>query len=118
MTHDYKCHGAATEIAALNVLDGAVIGRNMQRHRRQEFTRFLNAVEAQMPARKAIHAVVDNCATPQNSEGAPMAGSHPRRAFRFTPNLGIVDSTLQAAGPNNKIVAAASVGTKFQASLH
>ena len=46
MTHDYKRHGTTTLFAALNVLDGTVIGRNMQRHRHQEFIRFLNAVEA------------------------------------------------------------------------
>ncbi|TAV41117.1 IS630 family transposase, partial [Rhizobium leguminosarum] len=46
MTHDYKRHGTTTLFAALNVLDGSVIGRNMQRHRHQEFIRFLNAIEA------------------------------------------------------------------------
>ena len=51
MTHDYKRHGTTTLFAALNVLDGTVIGRNMQRHRHQEFIRFLNAVETQVPAR-------------------------------------------------------------------
>src|SRR5206468_9828072 len=54
MTHDYKRNGTTTLFAALNVLDGTVIGRNMQRHRHQEFIRFLNAIEAQLPARKAI----------------------------------------------------------------
>ena len=52
MTHDYKRHGTTTLFAALNVLDGTVIGRNMQRHRHQEFIRFLNAIEAQVPARQ------------------------------------------------------------------
>ena len=42
MTHDYKRHGTTTLFAALNGLDGTVIGRNMQRHRHQEFIRFLN----------------------------------------------------------------------------
>jgi len=63
MTHDYKRNGTTTLFAALNVLDGTVIGRNMHRHRHQEFIRFLNAVESQVPARKAIHAIVDNYAT-------------------------------------------------------
>ena len=52
MTHDYKRHGTTTLFAALNVLDGTVIGRNMQRHRHQEFIRFLNTVEAQVPAER------------------------------------------------------------------
>ena len=50
MTHDYKRHGTTTLFAALNVLNGRVIGRCMQRHRHQEFIRFLNAVEAEVPA--------------------------------------------------------------------
>ena len=41
MTHDYKRHGTTTLFAALNVLDGTVMGQNMQRHRRQEFIRFV-----------------------------------------------------------------------------
>ena len=54
MTHDYKRHGTTTLFAALNVLDGTVIGRNMQRHRHQEFIRFLNTIQAQVPASKAV----------------------------------------------------------------
>ena len=63
MTHDYKCHRTTTLFAALNVLDGTVIGRNMQRHRHQEFIRFLNTVETQAPRQRMIHAIVDNYAT-------------------------------------------------------
>src|SRR6516164_7289497 len=47
MTHDYKRHGTTTLFAALDILEGKVIGRGMQRHRHQEFIRFLNAVERQ-----------------------------------------------------------------------
>ena len=63
MTHDYKRHGTTTLFAALNVLEGTVIGRCMQRHRHDEFIRFLNAVERAVPAGKLIEAVVDNYAT-------------------------------------------------------
>jgi hypothetical protein len=63
MTHDYKRHGTTTLFAAMNVLDGAVIGRNMQRHRHQEFIRFLNVIEKQVPAGKTTHAIVENYAT-------------------------------------------------------
>jgi len=61
MTHDYKRNGTTTLFAALNVLDGTVIGRNMKRHRHQEFIRFLNDVDA--PHREAIHAIVGMCVT-------------------------------------------------------
>jgi hypothetical protein len=63
MPHDYKRNGTTTLFAALNILDGSVIGRNMQRHRHQEFIRFLNAIEAEMPKDKAIHVILDNYAT-------------------------------------------------------
>jgi hypothetical protein len=46
MTHDYKRHGTTTLFAALNVLDGTVIGQCMARHRHQEFIRFLNRITA------------------------------------------------------------------------
>src|SRR5215469_9342934 len=59
MTHDYKRNGTTTLFAALNVLDGHVIGRCMQRHRHQEFIRFLNTVEAVVPASKLVHAIID-----------------------------------------------------------
>jgi hypothetical protein len=62
MTHDYKRNGTATLFAALNLLDGNVVGRCMRRHRHQEFIRFLNAVERFVPAGKVVHAIVDNYA--------------------------------------------------------
>jgi transposase len=85
MTHDYKRHGTTTLFAALNVLDGTVIGRNMQRHRHQEFIRFLNAVETQVPARKQIHAIVDNYATHRHPKVRQWLTRHPRWTFHFTP---------------------------------
>src|SRR5207248_11582166 len=59
MTHDYKRNGTTTRFAALDILEGKVIGRCMQRHRHQEFIRFLNAVEREVPADKAVHVVLD-----------------------------------------------------------
>ena len=63
MTHDYKRHGTTTLFAALDVLEGKVIGRCMQRHRHQEFIRFLNTIEAEVPAGKIVHVILDNYAT-------------------------------------------------------
>ncbi len=85
MTHDYKRHGTTTLFAALNVLDGTVIGRNMQRHRHQEFIRFLNAVEAQVPVGKVVHAIVDNYATHKHPKVIAWLARHPRWTFHFTP---------------------------------
>ena len=73
MTHDYKRNGTTTLFAALNVLDGTVLGRCMQRHRHQEFIRFLNAVERAVPAGKVIHAILDNYATHKHPKVARLA---------------------------------------------
>src|SRR3954454_2101415 len=67
-TQDYVRHGTTTLFAALNVLDGSVVGRCMQRHRHQEFLRFLNAVEAAVPAGKLVHAILDNYATHKHAK--------------------------------------------------
>ena len=85
MTHDYKRHGTTTLFAALNVLDGKVIGRCMQRHRHQEFIRFLNVTEAAVPKGKAIHAIVDNYATHKHPKVKAWLARHPRWTFHFTP---------------------------------
>jgi transposase len=77
MTHDYKRNGTTTLFAALNVLDGTVIGRCMQRQRHQEFIRFLNATEAAVPKGKAIHAIVDNYATHKHPKVKEWLARHP-----------------------------------------
>ena len=85
MTHDYERHGTTTLFAAMNVLDGTVIGRNMQRHRHQEFIRFLNVVEKQVPVGKTIHAIVDNYAAHKHPNVRRWLERHPRWTFHFTP---------------------------------
>ena len=85
MTHDYKRHGTTTLFAALNVLDGTVIGRNMQRHRHQEFLRFLNTIERDIPAGKVIHAILDNYAAHKHPQVRMWLDRHPRWTFHFTP---------------------------------
>jgi transposase len=85
LTHDYKRHGTTTLFAALNVLEGNVIGRCMQRHRHQEFIRFLNTIEAEIPAGKIIHVVLDNYATHKHPKVRAWLARHPRFIFHFTP---------------------------------
>jgi transposase len=84
-THDYKRHGTTTLFAALNVLDGSVTGQNMQRHRHQEFIRFLNAIERKVPAGKIIHVVLDNYAAHKHEKVRAWLARHPRWVFHFTP---------------------------------
>jgi transposase len=85
MTHDYKRHGTTTLFAALNVLDGTVLGRCMKRHRHQEFIKFLNAVERKVPAGKIIHVILDNYGTHKHPEVKKWLAGHPRWVFHFTP---------------------------------
>jgi transposase len=85
MTHDYKRNGTTTLFAALNVLDGQVIGKNMQNHRHQEFIRFLNEIERQIPPGKVIHAILDNYATHKHPKVRKWLCNHPRWVFHFVP---------------------------------
>jgi len=85
MTHDYKRNGTTTLFAALNVLDGTVIGQNMQRHRHQEFIRFLNQIERSVPKDKPIHAIVDNYAAHKKDKVQAWLARHPRWTLHFTP---------------------------------
>src|SRR6266436_10405492 len=82
MTHDYKRNGTTTPFAALNVLEGRVIGCCMQRHRHQEFIRFLNTIEREVAADKAVHVVLDNYATHKHPRVRIWLARHPRFTFR------------------------------------
>jgi transposase len=85
MTYDYKRHGTTTLFAALDVIEGKVIGRCMQRHRHQEFIRFLNAIEAETPVGKLVHVILDNYATHKHPTVKAWLVRHPRFIFHFTP---------------------------------
>jgi len=85
MTHDYKRHATTTRFAALDILQGKLTGRCMARHRHQEFIRFLDTIEAQVPKRTAIHAIVDNYATHKHPKVREWLARHPRWTFHFTP---------------------------------
>jgi transposase len=85
MTHDYKRNGTTTLFAALNVLEGKVIGRCMQRHRHQEFIRFLNAIEAEVPVGKIVHVILDNYGSHKHPKVRAWLDRHPRFVFHYTP---------------------------------
>jgi len=85
MTHDYKRHGTTTLFAALNMLDGKVIGECMGRHRSVEFLRFLKRIDAVTDAELAVHLVVDNYSTHKSPAVKRWLKRHPRFHFHFTP---------------------------------
>src|SRR5437870_3706627 len=85
MTHDYKRNGTTTLFAALDLLEGKVIGRCMQRHRHQEFIRFLNTLEAKVPTGKDVHLILDNYKTHTHPRVRAWLTRHKRFTFHFTP---------------------------------
>src|SRR6476659_4589329 len=85
ITHDYIRNGTTTLFAALNVLDGSVFVQCMQRHRHQEFLRFLNRLEREIRAGKVVHVILDNYATHKHPKVLAWLARHPRWTFHFTP---------------------------------
>jgi transposase len=85
MTHDYIRNGTTTLFAALNVLDGSVTGQCMQRHRHQEFLRFLNRLERDIPEGPLVHVVLDNYGSHKHPKVRAWLARHPRWTFHFTP---------------------------------
>ncbi len=80
-----KAGGTTTLFAALNVLDGSLTGQCMQRHRHQEFLRFLNRLERDIPAGKIVHVILDNDASHKHPKVRAWLVRHPRWTFHFTP---------------------------------
>jgi len=85
MTHDYKRHGTTTLFAALDVLDGRVIGQCMQKHRHQEFIRFLNRINRKVAPNLDVHLIADNYATHKHPKVKAWLARHRRFHMHFTP---------------------------------
>src|SRR6185437_225559 len=85
MTHDYKRNGTATLFAALNTLDGSVISMCDDRHRHQEWLKFLRVIDDVTPPDKSIHLIADNYATHKHPKVQRWLARHPRFRVHFTP---------------------------------
>lgn len=85
MTHDYKRNGTTTLFAALNVLDGQVIGQCQSRHTHAEWLKFLRRIDRNTPKDKELHLIVDNYATHKHPEVKAWLAKHPRFHVHFTP---------------------------------
>jgi transposase len=85
MTHDYKRHGTTTLFAALNVLDGTVIGDCMGRHRHQEFLKFLRKIDRETPADLPLHLILDNYSAHKHEAVKRWLKKHRRFQLHFTP---------------------------------
>jgi transposase len=85
MTHDYRRNGTATLFAAMSILDGKVISMCDDRHRHQEWLKFLRVIDEVTPPEKEIHLIVDNYATHKHSKVEKWLARRPRFHVYFTP---------------------------------
>jgi transposase len=85
MTHDYKRNGTTTLFAAMNILDGKVIGQCLPRHRHQEFLKFLRTINRQTRKGLDLHLIVDNYGTHTHPKVTFWLAKHPRFHMHFTP---------------------------------
>ena len=84
-THDYKRHGTTNLYAALDVASGNVIAELTPRHRAEEFRRFLNLIDSNVPAELDVHVIVDNYSTHKSPTIQRWLVRHPRFTLHFTP---------------------------------
>jgi len=87
-THDYKRHGTTSLFAALDLKTSRVIGQFHRRHRTVEFRRFLDTIEAQVPADLDVHLVLDNYGTHKTAVIRKWLLKRPRFHVHFTPTYG------------------------------
>ena len=85
MTHDSKRNGATTLFAALNILNGEVIGQCQARHTHVEWLKFLRQINRETPKEKTLHLVADNYATHKHPAVLEWLAEHPRFVMHFTP---------------------------------
>ncbi len=85
MTHDYKRNGTTTLFAALDTLQGKVVGECHQRHRHQEFLKFLRRLDKEFPGKVPLHLVMDNYGTHKHEKVREWLKRHPRFVPHFVP---------------------------------
>jgi transposase len=84
-SHDYQRHGVTSLFAAMDVASGVTISTCYRRHRHQEFLRFLNQIEDNLPAKLDVHLVMDNYGTHKTAAVRGWFARHPRFQVHFTP---------------------------------
>jgi transposase len=85
MTHDYKRNGTTTLFAALEMAEGRLIGTCMDRHRHQEWIKFLDLIDRETPKRLDLHLIVDNYSTHKHPRVKSWLKRHPRFHQHFIP---------------------------------
>jgi transposase len=85
MTHDYKRNGTTTLFAALDLLEGKVIGDFHKRHRHQEFLKFMRHIDREFPGEKTLHVVMDNYGSHGHAVVKAWLAKHPRFVIHYVP---------------------------------
>jgi transposase len=85
MTHDYKRNGTTCLFAAMNVLEGKVLGACYPRHRHIEFLKFLRTINREVPVDLDVHMILDNYGTHGQPKVKAWLAKHPRFKLHFTP---------------------------------
>lgn len=85
MTHDYKRNGTTTLFAAIDMMEGKVIGTCMDKHRHQEWIKFLKLIDTETPSELDLHLIVDNYATHKHPKVKAWLKRHPRFHVHFIP---------------------------------
>ena len=102
MTQDCEGQGTTTMIAAMNVLDGRVISRNMKRYRHQELIRCLNVIESEVLVGNTIPAIVYNYAAHEYPNVRRWLERYPRWTFHFTPTSGAWLSAVEGSSATRR----------------
>ena len=84
LTHDYRRNGTTTLFAALDMLEGRVIGDCYKRHRHQEFLKFMRRIDREFPGTTPLH-VMDNYGTHGTPEVKAWLKRHPRFVVHYVP---------------------------------
>jgi DDE superfamily endonuclease len=100
-THDYIRYGTTSLFAALDIATGKVIGSCHRRHRHQEFLRFLQHIEATIPADQQVHLVMDNYGTHKVAKVQRWFVKHPNYHVHFTPTSASWLNQVERSLPNS-----------------
>jgi transposase len=85
LTHDYKRNGTTSLFAAIDMIEGKIIGKCMERHRHQEWIKFLKLIDAQTPPELELHLIIDNYRTHKHEKVQRWLKKHKRFHMHFIP---------------------------------
>jgi transposase len=116
MTHDYKRNGTTTLFAALNVANGEVFGLCQEKHRHQEWLKFLRMIDQTVPAEKEIYLICDNYSTHKHERVERWLEKHKRFHVRFTRPQPHGSTWWSASSATSRITASGAESSRISNS--